>query len=74
MVEEDYAPDTTLAAITRMYEVDGFNPNTDDWFWLSNDSNGVIDQEARVQGCIGRHAGAAAEDHLRTLRQRSASP
>jgi hypothetical protein len=40
-------PDGTLAAITTMYKVDGFDASRNDWFWLKNDPAGVLDVEGQ---------------------------
>lgn len=73
VVKENYMPDSTFVAITTMYKVDGFNPDANDWFWLKNDPEGVIEVEGAVDGCIGCHAGATGHDYLWTLQQQSSS-
>lgn len=74
VVKENYMPDDgPLDAITTMYKVDGFNPDANDWFWLKNDPDGVIEVQGVVDGCIQCHAGAGADDfdYLWTLRDQS---
>jgi hypothetical protein len=34
IVKENYMPDSTLAAITVMYKVEGYDPANNDWYWV----------------------------------------
>lgn len=66
VVKENYMPDSTLAAITTMLKVEGYNSEHNDWFWLRNNPAGVIDAEGRVDGCQTCHAEASATDYIYT--------
>lgn len=46
-----------LDALTVMYKVDGYAPESGDWFWLKAKPDGTIDAEGKVAGCIGCHGG-----------------
>ena len=66
VVKENYMPDTTLAAITVMYKVEGFNPEVGDWFWAKYDVDGTVAASGTPAGCIGCHGGKASNDYLFT--------
>ena len=66
VVKENYMPDSTLAATTVMYKVEGYNPEGGDWFWLKYTPDGKIEKEGKVAGCIGCHSSAQGNDWLFT--------
>lgn len=70
IVKENYAPDSTLAAVTTMYKVRGYNSAAGDWFWVKQDPTGAVDMEGkaqgRVEGCIGCHGQRAGNDYIFT--------
>ena len=66
VVKENYMPDTTLAAITVMYKVEGFNPENNDWFWAKYGPDGSVDKAGTPAGCIGCHGAKADNDYLFT--------
>ena len=66
IVKENYMPDTTLAALTVMYKVGGFNPENNDWFWAKYGPDGTVDKAGTLAGCIGCHGGKADNDYLFT--------
>ena len=67
IVKENFMPDTTLAALTVMYKVKGFNPEVGDWFWAKYDPDGTVVASGTPAGCIGCHGGkAAGNDYLFT--------
>lgn len=66
VVKENYAPDSTLAAITIMYKVAGYNPDASDWFWLKTDPNGVVDVQGRVGMCQSCHGAKKDNDYIMT--------
>ncbi|MFP4476962.1 MAG: cytochrome P460 family protein [Desulfatibacillaceae bacterium] len=58
LVKENYAGDKeTLAAITPMYKVKGFNPDAQDWFWAKYGPGGSVGKAGDVYGCINCHRG-----------------
>lgn len=70
VVKENYMPDGTLAAITTMYKVEGYNPEAGDWHWVKFLPDGRVDMDGMAQGkvemCIGCHGGRADNDYLFT--------
>ena len=66
VVKENYMPDTTLAALTVMYKVEGFNPEVGDWFWAKYNPDGTVAAAGTPAGCIGCHGGVAGNDYLFT--------
>ncbi|MEE9215218.1 MAG: cytochrome P460 family protein [Thermodesulfobacteriota bacterium] len=66
IVKENYMPDTTLAALTVMHKVEGFNPEAGDWFWAKYAPDGTVAASGTPAGCIGCHGGVASNDYLFT--------
>ncbi len=64
VVKENYMPDRTLAAVTVMYKVEGYNPDSNDWYWLQRLANGTVAAEGRVSGCQNCHRAVADKDYL----------
>lgn len=70
VVKENYAPDSTLAAVTVMYKAEGYNPDVGNWYWVKYLPDGSVDSDGmaqgRVQGCIACHGGKADNDYIMT--------
>ncbi len=66
VVKENYMPDSTLAATTVMYKVEGYNADAGDWFYLKRLADGTVEASGRVAGCQGCHAQRADNDYLFT--------
>lgn len=73
IVKENYTPDSTMAAITVMYKVDGYNPDHNDWFFAKFLPTGELDAgpngmalEGRVADCQSCHAQQKDNDYLYT--------
>ncbi|MBI2831594.1 MAG: cytochrome P460 family protein [Chloroflexi bacterium] len=66
IVKENYMPDRTLAAITVMYKVKGYDSANNDWFWLKYAPDGTIDVQGKVQMCIDCHGQQKANDYIWT--------
>ncbi len=66
IVKENYMPDSTLAATTVMYKVDGFDPEHSNWYWLKVVADGTIEVQGRGAGCIACHSGQADNDYVFT--------
>ena len=66
IVKQNYMPDSTLAAITVMYKVKGYDAAHDDWFWLKVAPNDSVLAEGQVGTCIGCHGGNASNDYIWT--------
>ncbi len=73
IVKENYMPDSTLAAVTTMYKVPGYNPDHADWFFTKHLPSGVLetmsngmDMEGRLSGCQSCHIGKRDNDYIFT--------
>ena len=66
IVKENYMPDSTLAAVTVMYKVEGYYPVHHDWFWLKRLPDGKIEVEGRGGVCIACHSAQAGNDYIFT--------
>ena len=64
IVKENYMPDKTLAKLTVMYKVKGYDPQSGDWFWAVYSPDGTIEGEGKMQSCIGCHSVRADQDHV----------
>ncbi len=65
IVKENYKDKKTLAAITPMYKVKGFNPQGGDWFWAKI-SDGKVLAAGKVRGCLKCHQAVQANDWIFT--------
>jgi hypothetical protein len=65
IVKENYTPERQFDSVTAMYKIEGYNPETGDWFWIKYDAR-EIESEGKVEGCIAFHTGAADNDYLFT--------
>ena len=66
IVKENYTPDKTLAAVTVMYRVKGYDSDAGDWFWAKYKADGSIAKEGKVAGCIGCHTAVINNDWVFT--------
>jgi hypothetical protein len=73
VVKENYTPDKTLAAVTVMYKVAGYNPDHNDWFFTKHLADGTLDKmpngmamEGKLPGCQGCHSAKRDNDYLFT--------
>jgi hypothetical protein len=72
IVKENYMPDESLAAVTVMYKVKGYNPGEGDWFYSKHNPDGTLAMaadmalEGRVAGCVGCHRAKSANDFIYT--------
>ena len=70
IVKQNYAPDSTLAAVTTIYKVAGYNAEAGDWFWVKHLANGTVDMNGMAQGrvamCIGCHQRMSGNDYVFT--------
>jgi hypothetical protein len=66
IVKENYMPDSTLAAITIMYKVAGYDPDNNDWYWVKRLADGTIEVEGRGAGCIACHTAQRDNDFIFT--------
>jgi len=67
IVKENYGEDKeTLMAVTPMYRIEGYNPDGGDWFWAKYGTDGAIETEGKVDGCIKCHSVQKANDWIFT--------
>lgn len=73
IVKENYMPDSTLAAVTVMYKVEGYNADHNDWFFTKHKPSGELDtmpngmaMEGRLPGCQNCHGARADNDYILT--------
>lgn len=59
IVKENHATDSTLVAVTAMYEVEGYDPEHADWFWARYQPDGSVDAAGRVSSCQECHVDGA---------------
>lgn len=64
LVKENYTPDSTLAAVTAMYKVEGYNPDHGDWFFAKYQPDGTVEAAGRAEGCQTCHL--AGTDYIMT--------
>ena len=71
VVKENYMPDSTLAAVTTMFKVAGYNPDVNDWFFSKHLASGELDltpggmaMEGRLLGCTNCHGAVKSNDYL----------
>lgn len=43
LIMENYRSDKSLDTISVMYRTSGFNPSSNDWFWVNYKANGAVD-------------------------------
>ena len=66
IVKENYMPDKTLAAITVMYKVKGYDPENNDWFYAKYSPKGEILAEGKVESCRNCHGVKKDNDYIFT--------
>ena len=73
IVKENYMPDSTLAAVTTMFKVAGYNGEHNDWFFTKHQPDGELAAapngmalEGRLPGCQSCHIVRADNDYLYT--------
>ncbi len=64
IVKGNYSPDQTLAAVTVMAKVEGYNPEHGDWFWAKYSPQGEVQAEGKPGGCISCHEGMKNNDYV----------
>jgi hypothetical protein len=73
IVKENYMPDKTLAAVTVMFKVPGYNADHSDWFFTKHLADGELDKmpngmamEGRLPGCQNCHMAKKDNDYIFT--------
>ena len=62
-VKENYNSEG-LKAITVMYKIKNYNPESGDWFWAKYTPEGVPLLAGKLEKCIGCHATKAENDFI----------
>lgn len=65
IVKENYTKDQSLAAITVMYKMEGYNPEAGDWYWVKYAPDGTVQKEGAPKGCVNCHAVRKSHDYIR---------
>lgn len=60
IVKENWMPDSTYAAATVMYKVEGYNPEHQDWLFAKYDPRGSAEAFGRAAMCQACHQNAAS--------------
>lgn len=66
IVKENYMADKTLAGLTVMYKIKGYNAAAGDWYWVNYKPDGTSMASGQVQMCIDCHTQAKTNDYLFT--------
>jgi len=66
IVVENYGVDKTLAGLTTMYKVGGYNPQAGDWYWMEATPAGKVLRFGKAQPCIDCHSSQAGNDYIWT--------
>ncbi len=64
IVVENYRADKTLAGLTTMYKVDGYNPSAGNWYWIEATPTGRVVSFGKTQSCINCHGAQAGNDYI----------
>ncbi len=68
IVKENYTPDKTLASITVMKKIAGYDPAGGDWFWAKYNPDGSVAAEGKLQSCASCHARVKGQDYVYSAR------
>jgi hypothetical protein len=66
IVVENYNADKTLAGLTIMYKVGGYNSEAGDWCWVETTPAGKAVRFGKVQSCIDCHRAQTRNDYIWT--------
>lgn len=64
IVKDSYNAEDELTAITVMAKVEGFAPDSGDWFWAVYSPVGETLRSGNVGGCVTCHAGMKDNDYI----------
>lgn len=64
LVKESYNSNKKMTAITVMYKVKDYNPESGDWYWARFSTEGKGGPEGKVDMCIGCHKPKAGNDYI----------
>jgi hypothetical protein len=66
IVTESYTTDKKLVDIAVMFKVNGYNPDSGDWFWARYSPDGKVISEGKVDTCIKCHGTKKDNDFILT--------
>lgn len=55
IVRESYNSDKALANIYAMYKSSGYDPENNDWFWVTYSPDGNVEAEGKLETCLECH-------------------
>lgn len=64
IVKENFDSAKKLDKLTVMAKVDGYSPDTNDWFWASFSPEGKVLAEGSPVGCLSCHGGRISNDYI----------
>jgi hypothetical protein len=64
IVKQNFTPDTTLAKLTVMYKVKGYDPENGDWFYAVYGPDGTLEKEGKIRSCIQCHNLRDEDDYI----------
>ena len=64
IVKENMNADREVTGITVMAKVNGYDPESVDWFWAAYTPDGSSRAAGKLGGCIGCHEGMADNDFV----------
>ena len=64
IVKENHTADRDLTGFTVMAKVEGFAPESGNWFWAKYGPDGTIQAEGAVDSCITCHGGLKQNDYV----------
>jgi hypothetical protein len=64
IVKENYTPARELDKLTVMAKVEGYSPESADWFWAMYSPEGEVLAEGSPKGCVSCHSGKWDNDYI----------
>lgn len=64
IVKENYNAAEEIVNLTVMAKVEGYKPETNDWFWAAISPLGEILAEGSPGGCVSCHEGMRSNDYI----------
>lgn len=64
IVKENYRSTKELDKLTVMAKVEGYSPDTNDWFWSVFSPTGEVLAEGSPAGCLSCHGGLVSNDYI----------
>jgi len=64
IVKENYTSDEQLNSLTVMAKVEGYAPESGNWFWAKYSPKGSIQSQGTPPPCISCHAGKQDNDYV----------